>query len=298
MKSSNFRVLSKEEREGVTSYLSKLMTCDITDLYPLGLRFKFLKMSSSTRHLLKCMPPHIPCSLTDSVGECRAISLDERFAQKCHEILHKAEECWLGKIIHECPLENQMTRCFGIRSFVSLSCFEKFETHCRSYKIRATKLIRLSMQNVEDVIKTIPDIYIVFYIRDPRAIWLSRKKGGRNLPIGSLCDQMLDDYKLYQILLEKYPGVFIKVKYEELAENPVTTAEKIYNHFGKELPLTVNAHLKDITQSKNNIEHPMRVHRKDSNSTAHAWRHSISVDDLQLAVKGCSNYLLTAGYEI
>ena len=282
----------------MTSYLSKLMTCDITGFYPFGVHSNFIRMSSSTRHLLKCIPPHIPCSITDSVRECRAISLDERFSQKCPELLNKAEECWLGKITDECQLENEMTRCFGTMPSARLRCFEEFETYCRSYKIRATKLIRLSMQNVEDVIKTIPDVYFVFYIRDPRAIWMSRKRRGRNLPIRSLCEHMLNDYKLYQMLLEKYPEVFIKVKYEELAENPVTTAEKIYNHFGEELPLSVVAHLKAITQSQKNIEHPMRVHRKDSNSTAHAWRHSISEDDLQLAVKGCSDYLLTASYEI
>ena len=276
------------------------MNCDVTALYPLGLHMQFLYMSFSTKSLAKCLPfPRRPCPITNNAKECRAASADDRFDQKCPEMLRKAENCWLGKHKDECPLEQEMNDCFGENSAIHLRCLEAFERKCRSYKIRATKVHRLSMQNIEAIIREMPDIYIVFYIRDPRPIWLSRARIGWNLPIRSLCDQMLNDYKIYEVLSKKYPGVFIKVKYEDLAESPVTTAEKIYNHFEENLPTLVNVHLTQITHNTTLIEEkPRLIKRIDSNKTAHAWRNFLSEDDLLLSAKSCTKYLLAANYEI
>ena len=276
------------------------MNCDVTALYPLGLRIQFLYMSFSTKSLAKCLPfARRPCPITKNVKECRATSVDDRFDQKCPEMLEKAENCWLRKNEDECPLEQEMNDCFGKPSLVHLRCLEEFERRCRSYKIRATKVNRLSMQNIEGIIREMPDIYIVFYIRDPRPTWLSRAKVSWNLPIRSLCDQMLNDYQIFEVLSKKYPGVFIKVKYEDLAESPVTTAEKIYNHFGEDLPTLVNIHLSQITHNTELTEENWKsIYRIDSNKTAHAWRKFLREDDILLNAKSCRDYLLVANYKI
>ena len=285
----------------MVSYLRNTLNCDITDMYPLGLHLAFLARSPTTRYLLSCMPFHrTPCHM--KVEECSAVSLNARLHQRCPNLLREAQSCWredhTGVI--NCSLASEMRNCFGNKLSSQLVCINNFEDTCSSdYKIRATKVHRLSMQAVEDVIRKIPDVYIVFYIRDPRGIWLSRVKAGRDLPISALCNQMLSDYKIYEQLHNKYPDVFIKVKYEDLAENPVETSQQIYHHFDEKLPQSVKQYMESITHSRHYAkEKPYSIIRLNSNKTANAWRIKMTKTQRLAAEKGCYEYLLRVGYKL
>ena len=189
-----------------------------------------------------------------------------------------------------------MKMCYGQNP----PCLKRFENKCSSAKIRVTKVVRLSMQAVEEIILKIPDIYIVYLVRDPRGIWLSRKRThAKDHPIRPLCEQMLNDHKMYTELNDKFPGVFWKVKYEELAENPIKHASDIYSHVGEALTRKLQNYIKSITHHTDTIkERAQGVDRVDSNQTAHAWMTKLDIDDIQQMTQRCDAYLAADKYNI
>ena len=153
------------------------------------------------------------------------------------------------------------------------------------------------MQAVDHVIRKTPDIRIIYYVRDPRAIWLSRETRNSPVPLEALCQQMQSDYLLFEKLSMKYPDVFIKVKYEDLAESPIRTANRIFEHIGEKMPPVVRRYLTSITSSVGADERdPHGVEKSNSSVTASAWKQKITVSQNKNALKYCSSVLKYLGY--
>ena len=117
-------------------------------------------------------------------------------------------------------------------------CMEKFkvEDKCHSTSLRAIKVLRLKMMNMELFVKSIPDMQVVVYTRDPRATTASRQ-GYRSSTsdrwrqdVIDLCAEMKYDLEAMDYLEKIYPGVFLLVRYEDLVEDTDAIVTKLFDH--------------------------------------------------------------------
>ena len=175
---------------------------------------------------------------------------------------------------------------------------DETEKNCRGKKIRATKVHRLRMQAVEHVIRRNPDVRIIYYIRDPRGIWMSREKRHMPVPIHALCQLMHEDHVLFERLTKKYPDVMMKIKYEDLASAPIATADTIFSHIGESMPDDVRSHLTHITNSESENENPHTVIKSNSTATASSWRTTMTPSQAKQAIKHCSSTIHLLGYDL
>ena len=126
---------------------------------------------------------------------------------------------------------------------------------------------------MDDIMQIHPNTYIIHQIRDPRGTVVSRYKGRRliydNPPFNGkprmenrtkelvleaklLCAKIVDDIRERKELEEKYPGRFMQVKYEFLADEPMAALEDIYRHVNLPIPQEISDGVKEITNAKKN----------------------------------------------
>ena len=156
-------------------------------------------------------------------------------------------------------------------------------------------MIRMTMQSVETVIRKIPDIHIVYYVRDRKGISESR----HGAPIKRICSTMQADHNDYLILKRKFPEVFHFMRYEDLAMNTEQIAQKMFQFFNEPLPLILTKYL--YTQTNNTAKEKITrqsFYRANSTNTALAWRNKISQTNYQQAIEHCRTLLNDLNYEL
>ena len=174
-------------------------------------------------------------------------------------------------------------------------CIQNINNKCRQRRIRATKVIRMTMQSVETVIRKIPDIHIVYYVRDPRGISESR----HGAPIKHLCSTMQADHNDYLILKRKFPEVFHYMRYENLAMNTEQIAQEMFQFLNEPYPLILTKYL--YTQTHNTMEEKITrqsFYRAYSTHSALAWINKISQTSYQQVIKHCRKLLSDLNYEL
>ena len=281
-----------KEKQATADFLERTIKCDLEEIHLGGFKKNFIRNSQTTIDLANCMRPGM-CDL--HITACTSPSLNKRQEQGCSTKLREARKCYLSGERRDslCPFTKLMEKCYGRKTIHKPACIEQFENKCSSARIIVTKVVRLSMQAVEEIIFKIPDIFIVYFVRDPRGIWLSRKTThARDHPIRPLCEQMFNDHNMYTELNRKFPGVFLKVKYEEFAEDPIKHASDIYSHIGEKLTDDLQRYIKSITHNTDSIEESAHdVDRMDSNQTAHAWMTKLDTDTINQMTRNCHAYL-------
>jgi len=103
---------------------------------------------------------------------------------------------------------------------------------CQSSDTLLVKAVRLHGARVRDVVNKVQDLKVVHIVRDPRAVSASLKAqqvewGERTAD--TYCAHLLGDMELEEYL---GPGRYIRIRYEDLVENPVTVLEKIGSFTG------------------------------------------------------------------
>ena len=281
-----------KEKQAIADFFERTIKCDLEEIHLGGLNITFLRKSETTIDLVNCTQERM-CDL--HINACTSPSLHNRQEQGCSTQLHEARKCYLSGEGRDslCPFTRLMENCYGRKAKQTASCIKMFENKCSSAKISVLKEVRLSMQAVEEIILKIPDIFIVYQVRDPRGIWLSRRTThARDHPIRPLCEQMFNDHNMYTELNRKFPGVFLKVKYEEFAEDPIKHASDIYSHIGEKLTDDLQRYIKSITHNTDSIkEYAHNVDRMDSSQTAHAWMTKVDTDTINQMTRDCHAYL-------
>jgi hypothetical protein len=99
----------------------------------------------------------------------------------------------------------------------------KLAESCQRSRIRAAKILRVKMPAMDAVLQAIPDLHVIHYFRDPRAVFRSRDEGKSRDCQGSreqdclalvktLCREMAEDIELSAPLRSKYPGAFMTLR--------------------------------------------------------------------------------------
>ena len=109
-------------------------------------------------------------------------------------------------------------------------------TVCRDSAILLAKTVRLHGARLEDLANKVPDLQVVHIVRDPRGVSASLQAqqeewGGRTGQ--TYCQQVWADMALGEQL---GPDRYIRVRYEDLAEDPLAVLQRIGTFTG--VPLT------------------------------------------------------------
>ena len=124
------------------------------------------------------------------------------------------------------------------------NCISKLIPWCREAKHRVTKVLRLSLDNTEMLLRENPRLKVIHLLRDPRGVLNSQIHTGwfpfteksqeavRNNAIG-LCSRMLHDIESGKRLIQLYPNRVKIIHYEDFNDT-VELAEFLYSFFGME----------------------------------------------------------------
>ena len=293
------RTIVPDESVALAEYFDGMMNCHLDVMNPVAITHSFIPVSKSTKALRKCASHSSRCAGTKP-EECTSISLNKRLANKCHVKLEAAHQCYLGHNDTHCkdpelkPYIDRL-KCYTAAK-QSSTCVRSFEKVCNTHRLRTTKVHRLSMQSVETIIQRIPDIYIVFYVRDPRGTFVSRIKN-RGMPIGALCRQMEQDHQIYTKLKLKYPKSLHMMRYEDLAIQQEEALQDLFGFLDEPIPEATRKHMTSITSANSNGGR-MGVKRSDSEKTANAWRQKIKKDIHEESKTECAKVLQLLGYEL
>ena len=111
------------------------------------------------------------------------------------------------------------------------------DTLCRKNKLRAVKLVRATMEDIEHLLhrnkECVSQFKVIHLLRDPRDTLKSLYRCcGFNYTdqgmISEMCNRQIRDIEIAQKLDKLYPDTFIEVQYENLAADTIEVAEILY----------------------------------------------------------------------
>ncbi|XP_033743660.1 carbohydrate sulfotransferase 6-like [Pecten maximus] len=165
------------------------------------------------------------------------------------------------------------------------ACLMKYLKLCSTYGSVVSKIPRLSVSLAVKLLERLPNLKIIYLLRDPRAIMNSRKRlRWTPVPGGaiSLCNKMTDDYLASQKAQIAYPGRLQIVFYEDIVTQPLETLKTIYNFAGYEFDAAEQLRLDKMT--------------KNSARIATNWRKVINKVVLRETNKACTHVYRLFGY--
>jgi hypothetical protein len=180
---------------------------------------------------------------------------------------------------------------------------------CDKSTLRIGKLLRLQMQRVVDVLKEYPEFYIIHLVRDPRAIALSRinTRGmvidpvtkDITLEAHALCVQMRNDLYYSKVIMEKYPGAYHRLRYEDLVLDPVSSIEHLYRVIGRAKFNVVDwTNLTQEMFSGDKDGSAFGTRRINGSASIDKWRTEISLKDLRSIQQSCIDVLRELDYPV
>ena len=117
-------------------------------------------------------------------------------------------------------------------------CFNQsyMSEQCRQYPVQMVKYVRVSLAQVAHYLDDYSNFKMIWLVRDPRAVWYSRQTNkmvnfwclpGLCGDLTRLCQSYEINWNLSERLLVSNPGSFLRVKFEDLQQNPYAEAERI-----------------------------------------------------------------------
>ena len=141
-------------------------------------------------------------------------------------------------------------------------CAKTLSGNCRKASIKAAKLMRLNMDVLEPFLLKHLKAKVLYYIRDPRGIMMSRMLTKKYEAISDddillearmLCQKMEFDFERAKLLSMHFPGRIKLIKYEDVANNQMYVAKDVYHFLGLDLPAEVFNWVSESTTKKKNV---------------------------------------------
>ena len=260
----------------------------------------YLHVGNATRNLWRCFPvgERGRCKTTQkNIADYTDISV--RIGKGEHTRAKAARRCYNHQNVTQCgpELKPYISR---LNTYPDISdmkdCINQVEKQCKQKRITAAKVLRATMQSVETIIRAIPDVYIIYYVRDPRGICNSRSSGFKH--VKAVCSQMRGNHQIYVQLKQKYPGVIHFMKYEDLAINTKQTVSDIFAFLNESIPREVEEKLTQQTNNSEVQETKGGAYRQNSTLTATEWRNIIKQSDHDMALAECRDVLKMLNYDV
>ena len=177
-------------------------------------------------------------------------------------------------------------------------CLPELTQTCLDSSITATKLIRLRLSDAALILDQDPDVVIVYYYKDPRALALSVYGAGAKHGAERICSDMRSDLAFYEKLSDRYPGRLYHFRYEDIVTNYKETLEKLYDFVGAELPLSVLNFYHNALGGFGTDFSMLSTYRENSTHTAFRWKHELSEADIKIIESHCSDVIQKFHYPL
>ncbi len=284
-----------------TSFISKnivdLMKCEVDnmDVEILDNYFTIRKYySHSIAPYSKCIYPtkeHMKRIQTTS--QCQDLirrkcgtRISSNLENRCHlyfDMVHKSQ---LASSVAGFPPVKDYINCVQPRHEMIKQCLPHLKQACQKANIHVMKVIRLSFDMIDRILRQLPNTYVIHFLRDPRSIISSRfsrdfftSTASPEHEASLLCKKMAADIKKRQILEARYPGQFITVYYEELVRGPFVTVQNMYSKLGTSLPSDV----RDFIDA--------RLRTNKAYRSIDAWRYDLTYHDKKRVELACQEVL-------
>lgn len=185
------------------------------------------------------------------------------------------------------------------------TCRMRAMDRCRQRRIQALKIIRSNMNALDALIQKIPDLHVIYYVRDPRSIlnsilrsYLGSSFNNFTAEAKLLCSKMSCDLTDYMRLSKKYPGVFLMAHYEDLVRDPVGVGDRIYRHLG--LKASSNEWRMFAQRSVHGAKDTgtFGVMRRNGTASIEKWRMELSQDEIEIAMRVCHDVIERLKYPL
>ena len=193
----------------------------------------------------------------------------------------------------------------GVRK-ETLGCLPKLQDVCSTSTLIAVKAIRMRPDLIVTLLQQHPDLKVIHFVRDPRGIVLSRA-GTRLLSAVSkldlveesrfLCERIMHDLSILDTLIQVFPSQIFKARYEDLATDPKSVIQQVYDYIGEDIPKAVSLWF-DNSMSGSKNTGAYGTQRLNSTKTAYRWQDKLSEKDLTSINFHCSEVIKYYGYEL
>src|SRR6218665_4038493 len=198
--------------------------------------------------------------------------------------------------------------CKAKAKFILANCMDTIESTCKRARLIALKVIRSRMKDLEMLIQRIPDIHVLYYTRDPRAIVISRlslpfplvfSSDERSVTAESkiLCHRMWEDIKAKKLLERKYPGSITTIRYEDFVQDFSGTIEFVFSQMKHNQSQRLwRWILRKRTADAD--DKPFSTFRGNSCENISKWKTKVSVSQEMEMNRHCHKVLLELGYDL
>ena len=171
---------------------------------------------------------------------------------------------------------------------------------CRNAQHKVAKVLRFTLDNLEEFLEHRPNLKVIHLFRDPRAIINSRisttwyPSSTEKMILDNaraLCKKMAIDYKKGLDLLKKYPNRFRFLYYEDLNDEPLSQVKKLYRYLGMSVDPVKYPKVKTLHVFASNDQKSER-----EKNTAFWWRKSLKWDYAKKVDEICKDIYETLGY--
>ncbi len=221
-----------------------------------------------------------------------------------HELLHRESSrvlttpplCNLSKIVNRLKPVNF---CPQLQNDIATDV-------CKRYEHVVIKTIRLyNLAFLEEVVRDPKlNVKVIHLMRDPRGIYISRTKAEKKaLTLGSdldrdasyICRRMRKNLEFVKTTPSWLEGRYIRIRYEDVAANPMGWTEKLYDFTGLgKVPKEVVKWIGENTQGSSNSN--AYSTQRNSALTSQAWRKATSIDVVRQMQSFCGPVLNDLGY--
>ena len=180
---------------------------------------------------------------------------------------------------------------------------------CEETSIRATKLVRFSLESAKYMLVRDPHVRFIYYVRDPRGV-LESKFRRRLLEIdytrniaqlkedaNVLCLRLASDYAAFNELSSLYPNNFMILRYEDFVNNTNWELSLLYNFIGQEVPSSMFQFFHD-TMFGGKEGYSMETMRRNSTVTASMWQRNLHPRIIAMIQSVCAPVMEKLGYEL
>lgn len=173
------------------------------------------------------------------------------------------------------------------------------ELACRMMPLYVFKLVRLRLRQMERYLAA-GDTLVLFLVRDPRAMISSRANSVRwcrrepeCIQPSRLCADMEEDLEALQELRLRYPDSVRMLRYEDLAREPVTQLQDVFQFTGLEWTPQLEKEVRDKTQHEESGAwgvQKMALKHIDS------WKQKLSDKQISYINEKCERVIKTLQY--
>nr|KAG5703751.1 hypothetical protein BaRGS_009549 [Batillaria attramentaria] len=183
-----------------------------------------------------------------------------------------------------------------------LGCLPLLQHPCAAARVTSLKTIRLSMEQAASLAKSDPKVKVVHLVRDPRGTLRSQRIYGKFKPSETdqfsktFCKRVLQDAQVADKLTATYPGRVLRVRYEDLASEPLNFAEKMLGFAGLTLNDGLRGYIWNITMAGNTSRGVLRNERSNSTETSMEWRLKFDFNSTSTIDNNCREVYQRFGY--